>query len=566
MTLTSRIVALVLLAIVPAIAVQSYNEHALRTAREDAVAASALRNARAVTDDLQQFATGIRQLLDILAEAPFIRNQDPEGCASFLGSIIDKMAGATILILADAKGDLVCNSRGMGRGAYSIADRAYFRKVVTSGEAVIGEYVVGRGSGVPTLQFVYPTKDAAGTISGLLLFGFDPAWLGKRLSHAGLPKDAAVTVADRSGTILVQSIDPGAWIGRPMPEAFAAGLRRAETAGGVAEMPGLMGVRRITGVVHPDGALDGMTVSVGLSRDTAFADIDAATRRGVILICLGTVVAIVAALLGGRAFIRRPVRRLLKASRAWRSGQLSVRSGLTGRSEFGQLGEAFDAMASSLQEHEDGLKAELARTRALQEQQVTMMHELNHRVKNTLATVQSLARQSRGGEEQAAQLERRILALSKTHDLLTRADWTGAPLRAILENELSPYRNSDDHMELDGPDIDLPPRYVLALGMTAHELTTNAAKYGALSGTKGRLSVTWRVGQDARGLRRLEIEWRERDGPAVSPPTRRGFGTRLITGGIAGELAGSVDLDFRAEGLRCSIDVPIETAPAARFH
>ncbi|GJE17352.1 sensor histidine kinase [Methylobacterium marchantiae] len=566
MTLTSRIVALVLLALVPAIAVQSFNEHALRSAREDAVTASALRNARAVSEDLAQFAGGMRQLLDILAEAPFIRDQEAAGCTSFLRSIIGKLSGATILIVADAEGSLVCNSRGMERGAYSMADRTYFRKAMVSGVPVIGEYVVGRGSGVPTIQFAYPIRDASAKSSGLLIFGFDPAWLGDRLAHAGLPRDATVTVADRSGTIIVQNPDSDSWVGRAMPAAFATGLNRAEAGGGVVEMPGLDGARRITGVVHPDGALDGMILAVGLSRETAFADIDAATRRGVVLIFLGTLVAIVAALIGGRVFIRKPVRRLLKASRAWRSGQLSTRSGLTGRSEFGQLGQAFDAMAAALHEHEDGLRAELARTRTLQEQQVTMMHELNHRVKNTLATVQSLARQSRGGEEQAAQLEGRILALSKTHDLLTRDDWTGAPLRAVLENELSPYRNSADHMKLDGPEIDLPPRYVLALGMTAHELTTNAAKYGALSGTQGRLSVTWRVVEDGMGARRLEIEWRERGGPVVAPPTRRGFGTRLITGGIARELAGSVQLDFLPEGLRCRIDVPVEVPPPARFH
>ncbi|MHC2017924.1 sensor histidine kinase [Methylobacterium sp. CM6247] len=566
MTLTSRIVALVVLALVPAIAVQSFNEHALRSAREDAVTASAMRNARAVAEDLTQFASGMRQLLDILAEAPFIRDQEAAGCTSFLRSIIRKLSGATILIVADAKGQLVCNSLGMERGAYSIADRTYFQKAMQSGVPVIGEYVVGRGSRVPTIQFAYPIRDSSDRSSGLLIFGFDPAWLGERLAHAGLPKDAAVTVTDRSGTIIVQNPDLGSWVGQTMPAAFASGLDRASTLGSAVEMPGLNGIRRITSVVRPDGALDGMTVAVGLARDTAFADIDAATRRGVILIFLGTLVAIVAALIGGRVFIRKPVRRLLKASRAWRSGQLFARSGLTGRSEFGQLGQAFDAMAATLEKHEDGLRAELERTRSLQEQQVTMMHELNHRVKNTLATVQSLARQSRGGEEQAAQFEGRILALSKTHDLLTRDDWTGAPLRAVLENELSPYRSSADHMELVGPDIDLPPRYVLALGMTAHELTTNAAKYGALSGSQGRLSVIWRVTEDGMGGRRLEIEWRERGGPAVAQPKRRGFGTRLITGGIARELAGSVELDFQAEGLRCRIDVPIETAPTVRFH
>ncbi|MGT2481631.1 sensor histidine kinase [Methylobacterium oryzae CBMB20] len=145
-------------------------------------------------------------------------------------------------------------------------------------------------------------------------------------------------------------------------------------------------------------------------------------------------------------------------------------------------------MAGTLQRSTAALHAEIQRGRALQTQQGTMLHELNHRVKNTLATVQALARQSRGS---ADVLEARILALSKTHDLLTREDWSGAALREVLENELGPYRTGAEQIRLDGPDVSLSPREVLALGMTIHELTTNAAKYGALSVREGRVRVAW---------------------------------------------------------------------------
>ncbi|MCJ2117846.1 sensor histidine kinase, partial [Methylobacterium sp. J-001] len=169
-----------------------------------------------------------------------------------------------------------------------------------------------------------------------------------------------------------------------------------------------------------------------------------------------------------------------------------------------------------------------------------------------------LARQSaKGGEGQAVQLEARILSLSKTHDLLTREDWSGATLNEVLENELSPYRAGCDHIVLDGPEVALPPRHVLALGMTVHELTTNAAKYGALSTADGRVEVSWRVDRSETGAAWLRLTWRESGGPAVAPPARRGFGTRLIAGGVGRELAGDVDLDFDVEGLRCRIDVPL---------
>ncbi|WP_245338027.1 sensor histidine kinase, partial [Methylobacterium radiotolerans] len=119
-----------------------------------------------------------------------------------------------------------------------------------------------------------------------------------------------------------------------------------------------------------------------------------------------------------------------------------------------------------------------------------------HRVKNTLATVQALARQSRGSAEV---LEARILALSKTHDLLTREDWSGAPLREVLESELGPYRTGGDQIRLDGPDVSLSPREVLALGLTVHELTTNAAQYGALSVLEGRVRVAGAVAAGPAG-------------------------------------------------------------------
>jgi two-component sensor histidine kinase len=184
---------------------------------------------------------------------------------------------------------------------------------------------------------------------------------------------------------------------------------------------------------------------------------------------------------------------------------------------------------------------------------------LNHRVRNTLTTVQSLARQARRDEDRGERLEGRILALSKTHDLLSRDDWEGASLRTVLENELAPFRDDQAHrFGLDGTDLDLPPRYVLALGMTVHELTTNAAKYGALSTDAGRVDVAWNVVVAESGARRLTLEWREHGGPPVREPGRRGFGTRLITGGVSRELGGVVDLVFEPGGLRCSLDVPLD--------
>ncbi|MHC2088962.1 HWE histidine kinase domain-containing protein [Methylobacterium sp. CM6244] len=558
MPLTKRIVGLVALALMPALAIQGYNEYALRSARGEAVRGEAMRAARSVAADLGQFGRGTRQVLGILAEVPEIQGKDPLSCTAYLRTLLGKVPGAFFFGVADTDGSIVCNTLGTARGAYNLADRGYFQDAMRTGGFTVGGFVTGRITKRPTWQFAQAIPGPDGQPVGVVVASIDLDHLAGHQARAGLPPNATLTVADRNGSILLRLPDHTDWVGKPLTPEFWSAV--SQSRGKVIDLPGLRGNMRITGIAAatPDD-LDAITVAVGLSPEAAFADIDAATQRGVILIILGALAALLAAFLAGRAFIRRPVQRLLQAASAWRLGDLGARSGLSGPSEFGQLGEAFDAMAISLQKHEGELRSEISRSHLLQERQTMMLHELNHRVRNTLTTVQSLARQSRRTDETGERLEGRIISLSKTHDLLSRDDWTGASLRTVLENELAPFlHGSENRFRIDGPDLDLPPRYVLALGMTLHELTTNAAKYGALSDEAGRVDIAWRVATTEGGARRLVMEWRESGGPAVTVPHRRGFGTRLINGGISHELGGTVHLDFDAAGLSCVMDVPLD--------
>jgi PAS domain S-box-containing protein len=191
-----------------------------------------------------------------------------------------------------------------------------------------------------------------------------------------------------------------------------------------------------------------------------------------------------------------------------------------------------------------------------------LIDELNHRVKNTLATVQSIARQTAkgaaAGPEFVDAFESRLVALSRTHDALTRSAWEQASLQELLGQEFSPY--AAEQFRLDGPDVSLRPRQALALGMVFHELATNAAKHGALSRVSGCVEVGWTAG--AAGL---QIEWREHDGPPVATPQRRGFGSRLITATIQGELCGVAELNFARDGLVCRLRIPLgDPATVAR--
>jgi len=203
-----------------------------------------------------------------------------------------------------------------------------------------------------------------------------------------------------------------------------------------------------------------------------------------------------------------------------------------------------------------------------EEQHRAMLAELNHRVKNTLATVLSIAQQtSRTAPDPASfssSFEARVLALSAAHDILARNGWTGADLLELVRRELEPYRRADpDQITIGGPKVVLQPRVALALGMVVHELAANAARHGSLATLKGRLSVEWRV--TAHGsepsTRALSLDWIETGGPPATAPLRRGFGLRLINHSVTRDLNGRANFDFGPSGLSCRIETPVWPGP-----
>ena len=190
-----------------------------------------------------------------------------------------------------------------------------------------------------------------------------------------------------------------------------------------------------------------------------------------------------------------------------------------------------------------------------EDQRKLLLDELNHRVKNTLAIVQSIAAQTvRATPEPAAfhtAFEARLMALSGVHNVLTTANWQGARLEALLALELSPY--GPPHYRLDGPSVTLSAQEALTFALVTHELATNAAKYGALSAPDGQVTVTWSLAADETGGRRLTLDWRETGGPPVAPPTHQGFGSRLIQRSIQVDMDGETTMAFDPDGLRCRI-------------
>jgi two-component sensor histidine kinase len=203
----------------------------------------------------------------------------------------------------------------------------------------------------------------------------------------------------------------------------------------------------------------------------------------------------------------------------------------------------------------DSLALEIEHRRRIERHQNLLLDELNHRVKNTLATVQAMATQTLKDVEAGPRdtFLARLFALSSQHDLLTLDNWEGASFEGVVRRALRPWREAGRvRFKVEGPAVHLDPKRALALGMVFHELATNAAKHGALSNAKGTVNVRWTLEAEGKLLR---LRWQEQDGPKVAEPQRHGFGLRLIRQGLEREISGEVRLDFRPQGLMCAWDM-----------
>ena len=207
-----------------------------------------------------------------------------------------------------------------------------------------------------------------------------------------------------------------------------------------------------------------------------------------------------------------------------------------------------------------GSSTDIHDRRQAEEHQRRLAAELSHRVKNTLAVVMALAERTAAKATAVPgfleAFRGRILALSSAHQALTASDWRGARLAAIVEAAVAPYLDEGARIRRDVQDVSLPPEVALTLALALHELATNAAKYGALSNQKGRITIAARTAATAGGPE-LRLTWEEQDGPAVRPPETQGFGTTMLSQAIAYQHRGEVELRWRAEGLLCALSLPL---------
>jgi PAS domain S-box-containing protein len=207
-----------------------------------------------------------------------------------------------------------------------------------------------------------------------------------------------------------------------------------------------------------------------------------------------------------------------------------------------------------------GMNIDINERKQVERDKELLARELSHRVKNTLAVVQSLAMQMDGSdsvEQYRDKFVGRLQALARAHSMLLDAHWRSADLNTLVDQALQAYRvDHPEVIEVDGEPVPLAPGQGPGLSLILHELGTNAARHGALSRPEGRVHVSWWV-EGARHGTRLHLLWQEHGGPAVEPPKGKGFGTRLIDRACTHELEGDVELDYTPDGLRCEVVFPL---------
>jgi PAS domain S-box-containing protein len=352
MTLFTRLLLIIVVALLPPLAMQAFNETALRAARQADVRAQVEREARAVSGELAQITDGVRNTLVALAEVPGVRNGDPAECPALLKAVTARFGFLHDMALIGPDGVSRCDSAGTAPRERS--DKPTIELSRRSGDFTVGDYAVD-AEGRPVLPMAYPLPGKTGNV---LVADFDLDRLRQLILAHGLPAGSAVGVSDREGRFLVRLPDT-TQVGKLMMPQYMYLLH--EAAPGVVEAVGPDGVRRIGGYVPSSVAPEHLFVSVGFSTQYAYAASEAATTRGYTLFGAGLLAALLLAAGLVRGTITRPVREILATTERWRAGDTSARVHIADkRSEFARIAGAVNDLLDSTVENQAGLRARLA--------------------------------------------------------------------------------------------------------------------------------------------------------------------------------------------------------------
>ncbi|CAH0342971.1 sensor histidine kinase [Rhizobium sp. CECT 9324] len=531
-----RLFAVALTALSPTIGMLAYNEFAARSERNVEVHRHAAQMARQSASDVESVLDGIKGVLIATSAIPAVSEKSPAACNLLLKSVASKLAPIRNIIVMDIHGKLVCDSMGWQPGM-SFIDRDYVQQALKTDDLVVGEYTVARVSNAPILPMAIALIQGGETV-GVLATGVRLEWLQDQIQARGLAPGGAMTIADRKGVILARDPNPARFVGTTIPNDYRHLI--TAKAPGTTEVLSQDGTKRVMGYI-PVSAKNPLYVSAGLSLDVAFAPINRATLTGLLLTAIGTVLALAAAIFVGDRFILDPINQIVNVLDRWRNGDRLARTQMRGQyGELGQVGASVDGLLDELEIR----RCESARA---EEKRKLMAKELSHRVKNTLAIVQAIARQTyKNLPEQNAVFANRVRALGAAYDMLMSDDASAAELAKVVERALLPVCGSiGTGISIYGPTCLLEAEAVNALSMIVHELATNAVKYGALSDPIGRVKIEW---EEREG--RVYFSWREFDGPYVVSPNGEGFGSKLISSAFPMSMEPETKSDFAPDGLK----------------
>jgi signal transduction histidine kinase len=400
-----RLCAVVLMALLPALAIQSYNELELRASREAEVREDALGLAKFAFGELNRIIDNGHGLLVALADLPAVRSHDASGCSEYASGLKKAFPQYAVIGAIDRQGHPFCASAPIAADA-DASERPYFTRALATGEFTIGEYTVGKLVQRPVLPLALPFTGADQQIDGVAYISLDLEWLAQYFTQSkSLDSRETLAIADRSDTILVRIPDNSNFAG----QKFADIYRRYvfASAPGTDEIVGVDGIVRILGYVPVSYPPTGLFVGVGVTKADAFAGVNSATRAGIIMIGVGLAVGLAVAWSVSRFLIVRPVEKLLQTAAQWAQGNFEARADLRRSGPvLMRLGRTFDAMAAQLLRQRQENASLLATLERRVEERTQVIETARAELASANAELQSEMRRREQAEEALRQAQK----------------------------------------------------------------------------------------------------------------------------------------------------------------
>lgn len=503
------------------------------------------RYAATLTNAVDRELRGYLDTAEVIAASRFLLEGDLEAFDGLARDAATKARGQIVLI--DRSGQQLVNTRLPAKSPLpATEDMRSLREVLETGNPAAGDLFVGAVSNLVLFVVRVPVI-INGEVRYVLSFEPEIDVIYNVVQQTYIPEGWIAGVLDGNGRIIARSFRHDDFYGQEASPEFRVRLVGAE---GLIDSNDLEGRRVLTR--YQKSQIANWLILLWAPKSVLNAPLRNSLVLAVALAVLTLLASLVAGFLAGRV-VADPIRQLLMAARAL-GAAMPAHFNRTLMREANVVGQSLIEAASSIASREQALRKSELHTRFV-------MRELSHRSKNLLAVIQAIARQtSRSAnnvEDFNARLGERLASLGRSQDLLVQKNWQGVAINELIWVQLKAFIDAaDPRVTTRGPAMNLSAEAAQNIGMALHELATNASKHGALSVPGGRVEIDWEWTAPESGERRLRLHWIETGGPAVQPPSRKGFGHAVVERLAAASLHGTAELDWRPEGLVWTLDVP----------